>query len=129
MALESCFLIFWFTFKAVTCSEQYGDEPTGKKIFTGLQDTFLYLLTPQLSPVLGQDRNAYDVKNKEQQNDVRNKFKALQSQHLHNKMKDPTYNPDASNYFKFIPNYIETLTLGKTYKIDIPCYQVQHNFS
>ena len=70
--------------------------------------------------------NALDAKNKEQQNKVRNKFKELQAQHLHAKTKDPTYNPDASDYFKFIPNYIEPLTIGKTYKIDVPCYQVEN---
>ena len=56
---------------------------------------------------------------------VWDKFDSLKRKYFDQKKLDVTYNPDASDYFKFIPNYLDSLTIGETYKIDIPCYQVQ----
>ena len=97
----------------------------GQRIFDGLQDSFLHLLTPQLSPKKDETSKAFNQRQEKEIDAVKQKFQSLKLQHLDAKIKSVTYDPDASEYFKFIPNYLETLTIGKPYKIDIPCYQVQ----
>ena len=93
----------------------------GKKIFIGLQDTFLHLLTPNISP--SDNKNFVDSQRRHQ-DAVRNKFENLKKEQIDAVLKDPTYNPDASNYFKFIPKYITSLTIGETYNLENACYQV-----
>ena len=97
----------------------------GQRIFNGLQDTFLHLLTPQLSPMKGESIESLSLRQNEEIEAVRSKFQNLKLMHLDRKMKDVSYNPDASDYFKFIPNYLKTLAIGETYKIDVPCYKVK----
>ena len=98
----------------------------GQRIFNGLQDTFLHLLTPQLSPMKDETVDLLALRQNEEIKAVRSKFENLKRKHLDAKIKDVSYNPDGSDYFKFIPNYLETLTIGETYKIDIPCYKVEN---
>ena len=97
----------------------------GQRIFDGLQDTLLHLLTPQLSLTKDETYEPLNQRQEKEIDAVRQQFQSLKLQHFDAKMKGVTYDPDASEYFKFIPNYLETLTIGKPYKIDIPCYQVR----
>ena len=97
----------------------------GQKIFNGLQDIFLHLLTPQLSPMKDETVDLLALRQNEEIKAVRSKFENLKRKHLDAKIKDVSYNPDASDYFKFIPNYLKTLAIGETYKIDVPCYKVK----
>ena len=98
----------------------------GQRIFDGLQDTFLHLLTPQLSPTKDETSEALTLRQEKEIDAIKQTFQTLKLQHLDAKVKGVKYDPDASEYFKFIPNYLETLAiLGKPYKIDIPCYQVR----
>ena len=104
------------------CNINHDDEYMGKKIFIGLQETFLHLLTPNI--IQTSDNENFVNSQRRHQDAVRNKFENLRKEHLDAVLKDPTYNPDASNYFKFIPKYITSLTIGETYNLENPCYQV-----
>ena len=112
-------------FIAQADQENNEGKEMGQRIFKGLEDTFLHLLTPQLSPTKDETSEALNQRQEKEIDAVRQKFQSLKLQHLDAKMKGVEYDPDASEYFKFIPNYLETLEiLEKPYKIDIPCYQV-----
>ena len=97
---------------------------SGPEIFKGLEEIFLYMLTPSVSPILDDPVTDFSRRQTKQQELTRKRFNAYKRYHLDSKLKDPTYNPDASDYFKFIPKFVTSLTSGKKFKIEIPCYQV-----
>ena len=100
------------------------DIGTGQKIFKGLQDVFLYLLTPH-SSALASDPSDTDQKFHRSVDHVRQQLIELKQHHIDAYERDTTYNPDASNYFKFIPIFLTNLKLDKSYQVENPCYQVR----
>ena len=97
---------------------------SGPEIFKGLEEIFLYMMTPTVSPILDDPVTDFSRRQTRQRELTRKRFNAYKRYHLDSKLRDPTYNPDASDYFKFIPKFVTSLTSGKKFKIDIPCYQV-----
>ena len=98
---------------------------SGTEILKGLEEIFLYILTPSISPTLAEPLSDYSLVRTKQLELTRKRLNAYKKQHLKAKLNDPTYNPDASDYFKFIPRFVTSLENGKTFSVDIPCYQVK----
>ena len=98
---------------------------SGTEILKGLEEIFLYIMTPSMSPISADPLSDYSLLQKKKQELTRKRLNAYKKQHLNSKLNDPTYNPDASDYFKFIPRFVTGLENGKTFSVDIPCYQVK----
>ena len=98
---------------------------SGTEILKGLEEIFLYILTPSISPTLEAPLSDYSMVRNKQQELTRKRLNAYKKHHLDSKLNDPTYNPDASDYFKFIPKFVTSLESENKISIDIPCYQVK----
>ena len=99
---------------------------SGTEILKGLEEIFLYIMTPSISPISKDLKSDYSLLQTKQQQLSRKRLNAYKKHHLNSKLNDPTYNPDASDYFKFIPKFVSTLENGKKFSIAIPCYQVKY---
>ena len=98
---------------------------SGTEILKGLEEIFLYIMTPSVSPTLAEPLSDYSLRRTKQQELTRKKLNAYKKHHLNSKLNDHTYNPDASDYFKFIPKFVTSLESENKISIDIPCYKVR----
>ena len=96
----------------------------GGGILAGLLETFVHLLTVNYF----QTGNPEHVEHKahlDKLNKARRTLKDHKQAHIAAHAKDSAYNPDAENYFKFLPKFETILEPGKVYsQVENPCFKV-----